>query len=178
MFDRMASVNTESSAKRFAARVTLMDGTALAGAFVATGHGDLASYLNAERSFLRFEPAEGGESFLSRQSIARIDPVNAQKATQLDKAIRAADRFDAYEVLGLAPDATRDDVRAAYHTRVKAYHPDRIAGLDLPKEMVDYSAAMLSRVNAAYDQLCGREAPVSAGEPAPAWQAQSAYGRA
>ena len=36
---------------------------------------------------------------------------------------------------------------------VRKYHPDRFAALDLPKEMTEYAAAMLVRINLAYEQL-------------------------
>lgn len=158
MFDRMTSVNTENRRTSIAVMLTLDDGTTMAGEIVVSGHGDLQSYLNGDRAFYLFERSEGGPCYVSKTSIRRIDPVNAPDARQLDRARTQADRFDPFEILGIAPDAGRDDIRAAYHARVKVYHPDRIASLQLPREMIDYSAAMLSRINAAYEQLGGRTA--------------------
>ncbi len=153
MFDRMASVNNDSNRTRVAVKLTLDDGSMLSGEFVITGHGDLQSYLNGDRTFYLFESAQGGLCYVSKDTIRRIDPVVMKAADQLDRAMVRAERFDPFQVLGIDRNADREAVRAAYHERVKAYHPDRISALSLPPEMVDYSAAMLSRINAAYEQL-------------------------
>ena len=55
--------------------------------------------------------------------------------------------------MGITNAAGRDEMRQAYITLVKAYHPDRFANMDLPSEMKDYAAAMQARINMAYDQL-------------------------
>ena len=58
-----------------------------------------------------------------------------------------------WAVLGVSREASPDDIKTAYRTLVKMYHPDRFANLDLPQEMKDYAAAMLARINIAHDQL-------------------------
>lgn len=153
MFDRMASVNNESNRTRVAVKLTLDDGSLLNGEFVITGHSDLQSYLNGDRTFYLFASAQGGLCYVSKETIRRIDPVVVKATDQLDRAMVRAERLDPFQVLGIDRNADRETVRAAYHERVKAYHPDRISALSLPPEMVDYSAAMLSRINAAYEQL-------------------------
>ena len=51
---------------------------------------------------------------------------------------------DPYKVLGLSPDASDEDVKAAYRALAKKYHPDLNPG--------DKRAAeRMNEINAAYD---------------------------
>jgi hypothetical protein len=52
-------------------------------------------------------------------------------------------RREAYETLGLDPDASDDEVRRAYRTKVKEVHPDADGG----------DEAAFKRVNRAYERL-------------------------
>jgi DnaJ like chaperone protein len=56
-------------------------------------------------------------------------------------------------VLGVAADATEQEVHAAWRELAKAYHPDRLAALGLPEEMLRHADRVLARVNAAYQRL-------------------------
>ena len=60
--------------------------------------------------------------------------------------------FDPFVVLGLAPGATRADVRRAYRARALAIHPD-VAGTDATA--ADATADM-TRLNRARDELLSR----------------------
>ncbi|MCQ2420339.1 MAG: DnaJ domain-containing protein [Clostridia bacterium] len=53
---------------------------------------------------------------------------------------------DPYAVLGLTPDATDEEVKKAYRTLAKKYHPDMNPG-------DAHAAEMMNRINAAYDQI-------------------------
>ena len=53
---------------------------------------------------------------------------------------------DPYKVLGVSPDASDEEVKRAYRTLAKKYHPDRNPG--------DAAAAQKMReINAAYEQI-------------------------
>jgi curved DNA-binding protein CbpA len=92
---------------------------------------------------------------VAKSSILRVELVEVPKASQMNLQRRATDRdrFDPWNVLGLAQGADGEAIRQAYHAKIRAYHPDRLAGLDLPKEMKDYAAAMVVRINLAYEQI-------------------------
>ncbi len=53
---------------------------------------------------------------------------------------------DPYKVLGVSPDASDDEVKAAYRKLAKKYHPDLNPG-------DEYAARKMNEINAAYDQI-------------------------
>ncbi len=55
-----------------------------------------------------------------------------------------------YEVLGVSPSATEDEVKAAYRNLAKKYHPDKYAGTDL----ADLATEKMQEINEAYDAIC------------------------
>lgn len=72
---------------------------------------------------------------------------------------------DPYKVLGLSPDATDEEVKAAYRKLAKKYHPDLNPGNQR-------AAERMNEINAAYDQIKNPQAQDSYG----ASYGQSAYG--
>jgi hypothetical protein len=111
--------------------------------------------LNNGDMFLDVVNAADKQYFVAKSSVVRIELVEAPKINQLNHKRRAADqeRFDAWDILGLQHGASAEAVRSAYHARIRAYHPDRFAAVELPREMRDYAAAMVVRINLAYEQI-------------------------
>ena len=78
------------------------------------------------------------------------------------RAIRA--RFlpdaprDPFDTLGLAPDATLDQVRAAWKSAVRDSHPDRMIARGVPAEAVKLAERRLIAVNAAWEEISARMA--------------------
>jgi DnaJ like chaperone protein len=60
---------------------------------------------------------------------------------------------DPHAVLGVAPDASLDEIRAAYRRLIRVYHPDLLVGRGLPAERLALANARLARINAARDRL-------------------------
>jgi len=56
---------------------------------------------------------------------------------------------DPYEVLGVSPNATDDEVRAAYREMARKYHPDNYAGNPLS----DLAKEKMQEINEAYDTI-------------------------
>ena len=54
--------------------------------------------------------------------------------------------MDPYKVLGVSPDATDEEIKKAYRTLSKKYHPDLNPG-------DEHAAEMMRQVNAAYDMI-------------------------
>ncbi len=71
------------------------------------------------------------------------------------------DTTQAYRVLGLAPDATVDEVKTAYRDLVKVWHPDRFADNERLREKAQ---RQLQLYNEAYERL--RDIPSAAAAPA------------
>ena len=56
---------------------------------------------------------------------------------------------DPYQVLGITPSATDEEVKDAYRALVKKYHPDKFADSDL----AELANEKMNEVNAAYDEI-------------------------
>ena len=153
MFER----NTINERQRARLRVLLVttDETSRTGYLVAGMANSLRDILNSPHPFIEFEDADGEICFIAKALIKTVSETGVPKADQLQSRARSNERFDPYDVLGVPRVAEIDAIRVAYREKVKAYHPDRLKGLDLPTEMMDYAGTMMKRVNAAYSELRG-----------------------
>ncbi|MBR4941580.1 MAG: J domain-containing protein [Clostridia bacterium] len=57
--------------------------------------------------------------------------------------------MDPYKVLGVAPSASDDEIRAAYRALAKKYHPDNYVN----NPVADLAAEKMKEINAAYEQI-------------------------
>ena len=56
---------------------------------------------------------------------------------------------DPYKVLGVAPDASDDEIKKAYRALARKYHPDKYRDSDL----ADLASEKMNEVNAAYEEI-------------------------
>ncbi len=129
------------------------DGTVLKGRFIVSASRAFCEVLNGQGQFLEFEPHGGPRCYLAKSTLKSVTVVNAPDARQLQNRRHELEGFEPFAVLGLAPGAPFDEVRHAYLTLSKIYHPDRYQSVELPAEVRDYLVAMAKRINTAYAAL-------------------------
>jgi len=66
---------------------------------------------------------------------------------------------DPYAVLGLAPNATPDEIRRVYRRLAAENHPDRLIARGVPEDLIDVATARMKAINLAYRALT-RPAPL------------------
>ncbi len=72
------------------------------------------------------------------------------------KAIRRAfvhDPDSPYEILGVAANASDDDIKARYRQLVKCHHPDMLASKGVPPEFLRTAERRLAAITAAYEAV-------------------------
>lgn len=60
---------------------------------------------------------------------------------------------DAYEVLGLTPSATQDEVKKAYRRLMSQNHPDKLVAKGLPEEMMKLAKEKTQKITKAYEAI-------------------------
>ncbi|MBI5450559.1 MAG: co-chaperone DjlA [Gammaproteobacteria bacterium] len=60
---------------------------------------------------------------------------------------------DAYQVLGVAGDASPDDIKRAYRKLTSQHHPDKLVSKGLPEEMIKVATEKTQEIRAAYDVI-------------------------
>lgn len=160
-----AKAEPSNSLRRQRARLRLRDGLTQEGALLIPRHKAARDVVNDEAPFIEFESDAGAVAFFLKDEIARIEPLDgpAPARPQSDPvgeraSAASAPRFfgdDPHAVLGVSRDADATAIRRAWIDLARAWHPDRLAALDLPPELIRHAQAVLARVNAAYERLTG-----------------------
>ena len=95
-----------------------------------------------------FHPGE--EAFL--REVHRIFGLPDRLFTEL-LARHVPDAWNPWQVLGLEPGASRDEIRRAWRRKVRESHPDQMIARGLPEDMVQLANARVADLNRAYEAL-------------------------
>ena len=136
--------------------VRLSDGSATQGILKLTGKQGLKETLNGPGEFVFLEAYDGTQSYVSKRGIREVRPLMGPKAIDFRARSKAIEQLDPYAVLGLRPGASPEQIRKAYHTLARTYHPDRYASAQLPTEVLEYLIVVVRRINAAHAALKAR----------------------
>lgn len=61
---------------------------------------------------------------------------------------------EAYDLLGLQPSATKEQVKKAYRKSMSQNHPDKLVAQGLPEEMIKLATEKTQQIRAAFEQIC------------------------
>jgi DnaJ domain len=150
MFDRS---NSPDQSLTIAVEVTFDDARVVKGKCFVPLQKTLPDALNGAAPFIEFEPYGGERQYVLKTSLRTVKPIGAARTVSLQSRLRDIEHFDPHAILGISGSASWDEIKAAYHARAKAYHPDRYSTAELPLEVRDYLASMARRVNAAFAAL-------------------------
>lgn len=96
-----------------------------------------------------YHPAEN--RFLER--VAEIFRIPEREFLRIRAEFVPDAERDPHEVLGIPPDATLEEARAAWKALVRECHPDRLAAHGLPDEAIRMAEKRLIAVNQAWERL-------------------------
>ena len=93
----------------------------------------------------------GEAAFLER--VAEIFGFAPNEFRRIRASHFAPDKADPYVVLGVAYDASEDEIRHTYRRLVRENHPDSLIGRGVPEEFVRLATDKLAAINGAYDRI-------------------------
>ncbi|MGB5490314.1 MAG: co-chaperone DjlA [Woeseiaceae bacterium] len=100
-----------------------------------------------------------GELDIGRVELAQLEAmIRAQKGFKRSPAgdADAARVQDAYQALGMSPDASNDEIKKAYRRLMNRNHPDKIAGSNPDADVVAEAQRRTREVRVAYEMLKAR----------------------
>jgi hypothetical protein len=103
---------------------------------------------------LSYEDARTQAIDLKQQIEVLISPTAGSEKEQVDAAQTH------YQVLGIDPSASQEDIRRAYREKLKRLHPDTVAAWakdEVPQEVKDFLNDSVKRLNLAYQMLSDPE---------------------
>ncbi len=96
-----------------------------------------------------YHPAEN--DFL--QNVSEIFGIEPRKFKALRSRFVPDAHPDPYDVLGVTPDMSLDEIRAVWRSEVRESHPDRMIARGVPEEAIKLAEKRLVAVNRAWEEI-------------------------
>lgn len=87
------------------------------------------------------------------ESLVKAEYHFAESKKGRSKRSRNAGLEDAYAILNTTPQASNDEVKAAYRRLTSKHHPDKLVAKGLPEEMLKLAEAKTREIRAAYERI-------------------------
>lgn len=140
MFEKTEMRRTKA---KIMVRLCLTDGAVVEGDIFVLNGQRLQDLLNDDRAFLPVDEGDGIVTMVAKTTIARASAIGEAKPID----------GDPYSVLRIEKTASSQEVREAWMKRLKSAHPDRLAALQLDREILEAARKASQRINAAYDAI-------------------------
>lgn len=164
MFER-SRVDTSHQETTISVELVLQDETLITGRLVVPMSRHPLDTLNSPAPFIDVIPYEGDRILLAKSTLKSLRFLNPPRSASLDDRLRQREGFDPHQVLGVSASTPWSEIKAAFHALSLTYHPDRYANADLPREVTDYLAAMVRRINTAFQALERSRTGAARGRP-------------
>ncbi|RME51726.1 MAG: hypothetical protein D6795_07820, partial [Deltaproteobacteria bacterium] len=82
----------------------------------------------------------------------RLPPETVAFVRQVNDLVENLDEMNHFELLGVSPEASEEEIRRAYFKRVKVFHADRLPP-GLPEEIREKAESLFTAMTEAYDVL-------------------------
>lgn len=132
-----------------------MSGERLRGELLLMRIQPLHEAINKPEQFLEFRVRDGRILMIAKSAIELVTEVELPDVQQLDHMLA---KLEPHGLLGVAPGSDPAAIRDAYLAKVRKYHPDTYASIDLPSEVAQYLEGMFVHIKAAYDEIGPRGA--------------------
>ena len=113
----------------------------------------LVELLNGLFHIARADGAVTDDELTFLEQVAKIFGMDGAEWDRIRAANLGPDKSDPYVILGVARDASRDEIKSAYRKLVRENHPDRLVAQGMPQEFVDLANERLATINAAYEKV-------------------------
>lgn len=160
MFERNRVDN--ASVMTVAVELTLDDASVVTGRAALPQSRAVHKLLDGPDAFIYIEQFAGEGAFVPKASIKSLKLVMPTRLQTLQMPVADAASFDPHKVLGVAKTSSWDEIRAAYHSLTKTYHPDLFASVALPPEVARYLDGRTKQINAAFRLLRASNAATAA----------------
>lgn len=118
----------------------------------------VSDLLNDSRQFIPLQVSDGRIVHLQKTKIASVSQLVQEKDQE--------DIADPYEILGVVPSISDEQLKAAYHNLCSDYHPDKLQGLGLPPDFSEIANSRIVRIIDAYRRITAAREDANGKDPA------------